>query len=142
MTIALSEICTLSNFVSQAATSWRDRPALVDGEVRLTWADLDKLSNQVASLLLRKGIPKGARVGLVAAKSARIIAAVHGVLKAGCVCVPIDASSPVARMSVILEDCAPAAIFGSAEILSQLVVSSSPLKIAIDKRTEDRKSVV
>lgn len=137
MTIPLSEICTLSNFVSQAATSWRDRPALVDGEVRLTWADLDKLSNQVASLLLRKGIPKGARVGLVAAKSARIIAAVHGVLKAGCVCVPIDASSPVARMSVILEDCAPTAIFGSAEILSQLVVSSSPLKIAIDKRTED-----
>src|SRR5215469_12933023 len=137
MTISLSESCTLNNFVSQAATNWTDRLALVEGEVRLTWADLDKLSNQVASLLLRKGIPKGARVGLAGAKSARIIAAVHGILKAGCVCVPIDASSPVARMNVILEDCAPAAIFGGAEILSQLAVSSSPLKIAVDKPTED-----
>src|SRR5215475_1191724 len=120
MTISLSESCTLNNFVSQAATYWTDRLALVEGEVRLTWAELDRLSNQVASLLLRKGIPKGARVGPAAPKSARIIAAIHGVLKAGCVCVPLDPSSPVARMHVILEDCAPAAIFGSAEILPRL----------------------
>jgi len=34
-------------------------------------------------------------------------------------------------------DCAPAAIFGSAEILSQLALSSSSLKIAVDNRAED-----
>src|SRR5215469_4575153 len=118
MTIALSETCPLSNFVRQAATNWPDRPALIEGEIRLSWADLDRLSNQVASLLLRKGIPKGARIGLAAPKSARIMAAIHGILKAGCVCVPMDPSSPVARINVILEDCAPAAIIGSAQILS------------------------
>jgi amino acid adenylation domain-containing protein len=137
MTIALSETCTLSHFVRQAAAYYPDRPALVEGEIRLTWADLDRLTNQVASLLLRKGIPKGARVGLAAPKSARIMAAIHGILKAGCVCVPMDPSSPVARMNVILEDCAPAAIFGSAQILSQLAISTSPLKIAVDKGAED-----
>jgi amino acid adenylation domain-containing protein len=131
---------TLNTLLTQAAARWPDRPALIEGETTLTWAGLDAISARVASALVRKGLRPGDRVGLCASKSARIIAAMHGVLKAGCVCVPVDPASPPVRAKAVLEDCAPAAVIGAAEMLAKLDISSLPARISINEGNEGAMS--
>jgi len=130
---------TLNTFLSEAAARWPHHPALIEGKTRLTWAALEQISTRVASALLRCGARPGDRVGLCAPKSARVIASMHGVLRAGCVCVPVDPASPVARAQAVLEDCAPAVIIGPAETLTNLD-SFSPLRISINESVDGAMS--
>ena len=74
------------------------------GEQCLTYAELDKLSNQVARALLAQGVAPGDRVGILARKSAASVVAVYGVLKAGACYVPLDPKSPAARLAAIMTD--------------------------------------
>ncbi len=132
---------TLNTFVSEAATRWPNRPALIQGDTRLTWAELDHTAGRVAATLFRLGAKPGDRVALCAEKSVQIIACIHGVLKAGCVCVPIDPSSPAARANAVLEDCAPAVIIGSAKTLRNLVPSFSAVRISINESIAGAQSL-
>lgn len=122
---------TLNTVLSEAAAHWPNQPALIEGDTTLTWAELDGSAARVASALLRLGAKRGDRVAVCAPKSHRLIASIHGVLKAGCVCVPIDPASPPARANAVLEDCAPAAIIGSAETLTNLVLASAHARISV-----------
>jgi amino acid adenylation domain-containing protein len=131
---------TLNTFLTEAAERWPDRSALIEAETMLTWAALEQTSARIASALLRSGVRPGDRVGLCAPKSARIIAAMHGVLKAGCVCVPVDPASPAVRIKAVLEGCAPAAVIGAAETLAKLEISSSPVRISINQGVEGAMS--
>ena len=74
------------------------------GERSLTYAELDKLSNQVARALLAQGVAPGDRVGILAPKSAASVVAIFGVLKAGACYVPLDPKSPAARLAAIMAD--------------------------------------
>lgn len=121
----------LNTLLSEAAARWPNQPALIEGDHTLTWAELDASAARVALALVRLGAKRGDRVAVCAPKSHRVIASIHGVLKAGCVCVPIDPASPAARANAVLEDCAPAAIIGSAETLADLVVSSTHARISV-----------
>lgn len=66
-----------------------DGPAILDGELRWSWAELDRRANAVAAGLEAAGIVPGDRVGLVAVSSAGVVAALHGMARAGVVAVPI-----------------------------------------------------
>ena len=131
---------TLNTFVSEAAARWPNQLALVEGDNRLTWAELDHSAARVAAALLRAGAKRGDRVAVWAEKSARTIVSIHGVLKAGCVCVPIDPASPAARANVVLQDCAPAVVIGSAKTLGNLDPSSSAVRISINESVGDALS--
>src|SRR5882724_12343203 len=138
--IPMSSYRTLNTFLTEAAVRWPDHPALIEGGATLTWAGLNQASARVASALLRRGARPGDRVAVCGPKTSRIIAAIHGVLKAGCVCVPIDPASPAVRAQAVLEDCDPVAIIGSAEALPNLRVSSSRVRISIDQGVEEALS--
>jgi amino acid adenylation domain-containing protein len=71
-----------------------------DGD--LTYAELNERANAVATALRARGIGREDRVGLVAGRSAAVIAAVWGTLKAGAAYVPIDPGYPDAPAAQIL----------------------------------------
>lgn len=73
-----------------------------DGE-RLTYAELDARSDAVAAWL-RATVP-GPLVGVTIAPSARLVATVLGVLKAGKVYVPIDIAAAPARVAQVVAAC-------------------------------------
>jgi amino acid adenylation domain-containing protein len=131
---------TLNTFLSEAAARWPEHPALSDGTSQLSWADLEQMSVRVAAALVLHGARPGDRVALCAPKSARIIASLHGVLKAGCVCVPIDPASPGARAEAVLADCSPVAIIGSGESLSNLKSPSTSIRICVTEGIEGATS--
>jgi len=60
----------LQHLLTDSAARWPDRPAVAAGGRSLTYAELDRLSNQVARALLAQGWAQGDRVGVLAPKSA------------------------------------------------------------------------
>jgi len=70
----------------------------------LSYRELARLSNQLAHRLIRLGIRRGDRVGLLMEGSAAMAVAMLGVLKAGAAYVPIDLAYPEARIATILAD--------------------------------------
>jgi amino acid adenylation domain-containing protein len=94
----------LQHLLTESAARAPQRPAVAVGERSLTYAELDKLTNQVARALLAQGVAPGDRVGILAPKSAAAVVALYGVLKAGACYVPLDPKSPAGRLATIMTD--------------------------------------
>src|ERR1700739_1800581 len=95
----------LQDWVTRQAESRPDARCIVFGNESLTYAELDRHSNQLAHLLRESGCRKGDRVCILMPKSSEAILSMLGALKAGCMHVPIDSASPAARIARILESC-------------------------------------
>ncbi|MBW7477855.1 amino acid adenylation domain-containing protein, partial [Paenibacillus oenotherae] len=81
-----------------------ERTALVYGEERLSYAELNARSNRLARRLREQGVGPDELVGIAAERSTEMIVAILGVLKAGGAYVPIDPSYPEERIRYTLED--------------------------------------
>lgn len=71
----------------------------------LTYEGLVERSNQIATVLIERGVQKGDRVGLYAHKSIEVVAGLHGIMKAGAGYVPINPDAPAAYVEHIVRDC-------------------------------------
>src|SRR5215813_10137932 len=84
-----------------------DARAVVLGNQQLTYGELCRFSNSLARALKSRGCRPGDRVVLMVSKTPLAIASILGVLKAGCIYVPLDIDSPAVRSAMILDNCAP-----------------------------------
>jgi amino acid adenylation domain-containing protein len=80
-----------------------DRPAVIDGRRRLTHAELELESRQLAAWLRAQGARPGRLIAIVMDKGWEQAVAVLGVLYAGAAYVPIDAGVPSERLRALLE---------------------------------------
>jgi non-ribosomal peptide synthetase-like protein len=78
--------------------------AVDDGQVRMTFSELDARANQLARYLLARGVSPGDRVGLLFDKSAFAYLAMLAVGKVHAAYVPLDVSFPADRISFIVAD--------------------------------------
>jgi amino acid adenylation domain-containing protein len=79
-------------------------PALRCERQLLSWRELDVESNRVAHYLAAQGVGPEVRVAIRMPRSAELVVALIGVLKAGGVAVPLDAKMPAERLAWQLED--------------------------------------
>jgi amino acid adenylation domain-containing protein/non-ribosomal peptide synthase protein (TIGR01720 family) len=101
---ALPPVCIHEVFAAQAALT-PEAPALVFEGETLGYGELDRRADQVAHHLLRRGARPGDLVGVLMERSIEMVAALLGVLKAGCAYVPLDPGYPRERLAFMLEDC-------------------------------------
>src|ERR1051326_295017 len=88
-----------------------ERPLLLqEGEKTKTYAEMDSLANQIARLLLQRGLRRGDVVALFHDKSPPAFAAMLACLKAGLIYTNLDPESPWKRLQKILQTCEPKAI--------------------------------
>jgi non-ribosomal peptide synthetase-like protein len=80
--------------------------SVVVGSADLTYAELDRRANQLAHLLIRRGVSEGSRVGILLGRSVDTYVALLGVLKAGAAYVPLDPLFPADRVAHIAADAA------------------------------------
>ena len=80
-----------------------DGLALVAGQRRLTYAELNALANRLAHHLRSEGVGPEVRVGLIVDDPLNQIVAVLGVLKAGGAYVPLESSVPQTRLEGMLD---------------------------------------
>ena len=110
----------MSGLLQQGVAAQADRRgdavAVVHGESRLTYRELDRRSTQLAHLLRDLGCKRGDRICLLMPKSLPAIVGLLGTLKADCAYVPIDPQSPAARVRKVLDQCEPTVILAAGSV--------------------------
>ena len=94
-----------------AAERFGDKTALVSGDSRLTYRQLDQMSNSVAHGLVDLGVGPGQTVSLHSQNRWEYIVAYHGVLKVGAVVNPINVMLTGDELAYVLEDCSATVAF-------------------------------
>ncbi len=95
----------LQDLVSTRAQLKPNALAVLDSQQGLTYAELDRLANQMAYALQAQGVGPGDRVGIWLHKSVYGVVAMQAILRLGAAYVPLDPLNPIARVTSILEDC-------------------------------------
>ena len=97
----------LHDYVTRQAERRAEAVALVMDDERMTYGELEEDSNRMAALFIELGCRDGDRVCLMLSKSPRAITSMIAALKAGCAYVPIDVTSPAARVEKVLRAVEP-----------------------------------
>ncbi|HSL20171.1 MAG TPA: amino acid adenylation domain-containing protein [Vicinamibacterales bacterium] len=95
----------LQQWVTEQAEARPERSAVVHAGARLSYGDLERLSNQLARTLKAAGCRTGDRVAVLMPKSPMAIASLLAIYKADAIYVPLDPASPPSRLSKILASC-------------------------------------
>ncbi|MDW8803406.1 FadD3 family acyl-CoA ligase [Streptomyces scabiei] len=111
------EFLSIPNVVRVAARRFGDAPALVDGELRLTFRELEARMIHAVRSAIALGIGPGDRVGLCAPNSAEWIVTALGIQGAGGVVVPLNTRFKAAEISYILRKSGAKALFAAASFL-------------------------
>ena len=103
--------------------SWVDRQADVvavscEG-VEVSYGELDRRANRVAHGLLGLGLAAARRVAVLLPSAPQQVAALLGVLKAGCAFVCLDPRQPTARLAQVLAEASAGALLTDASSLRQ-----------------------
>ena len=101
----------------------------------LTYAALNRRANQLAHHLKGMGVGPEVRVGVCVARSLEWVVSVLGVVKAGGVYVPLDASYPLERLGWMKAE-ARVALLVAQEKLADEVASGGELVVSVDTEWE------
>ncbi|MFZ2173124.1 MAG: long-chain fatty acid--CoA ligase [Rhodococcus sp. (in: high G+C Gram-positive bacteria)] len=101
----------LSVLLEDSARRYPDRVALVLGDTRITYGELDARSNQVANLLIERGIEPGDTVALSFPNVPEFAIVYYGIVKAGAVVVPLNILLKGREIAYHLEDSGARAYF-------------------------------
>src|SRR5438093_226738 len=111
----------LSQLLDSAASTRPGHIAVEDEHGRaLSYSELARTADRLATRLSRWGVGRGDRVGLCLPKGIEAVAAIHGTLRSGAAYVPVDPTSPAFRSAGILADGGVKVVVVAAELASSL----------------------
>jgi len=101
---------TLLDYIAEGAREHPDLPALLFKGFRVTYGELEKLSDAFASALGERGVKKGDRVALLLPNCPQFIIAEMGAWKAGATVLPLNPIYTESELEGPLVNCAPETI--------------------------------
>jgi amino acid adenylation domain-containing protein len=99
----LPEVCVHTLFERQVERA-PDAVAVVFGEQRLTYRELNQRANQLAHFLRQRGVGPETLVGVSFERNPNLVISLLGVWKAGGAYVPLDTTYPPERLTFMVED--------------------------------------
>lgn len=120
---------TLDQIVPQTAAKVPTAIAVIAADGRLTYQELDALSNRLAGALRELGVARGDRVGFWLEKSTKAIVFMQAALKTGAVYVPLDPMSPAPRVATIIDNCGIKVVMTTRERVAPLRERTATLRI-------------
>ncbi|MEO8488703.1 non-ribosomal peptide synthase/polyketide synthase [Pseudomonas sp.] len=108
-------------------------PALMFGELQLSYCQLNRRANQLAHRLIELGVGPDALVGIATERSVEMVVGLLAVLKAGGAYVPLDPDYPQDRLSYMIEDSGIGLLLTQQHLLTSLPVSASLPVLALDQ---------
>ncbi|GAA1945970.1 hypothetical protein GCM10009754_12290 [Amycolatopsis minnesotensis] len=114
-----------------------EKVAVVCEDERLTYAELDARANQLAHLLRGKGISREDVVGVALPRSADLVVALLGVLKAGAAYLPLDLDHPRERIAYMLSDAGAGVVVSATGLAGELPAADVVLLDTVDLSTQD-----
>jgi long-chain acyl-CoA synthetase len=100
-------VMNLKSLLDNSARRFGEKTAIVMGERRVTYAQLDEDANRVAHALINLGLKKGERVATLQASNPEFVTIFFGIMKAGGIAVPLDSRYVADELAVLFEDCRP-----------------------------------
>ncbi|WP_422766135.1 amino acid adenylation domain-containing protein [Pseudomonas hefeiensis] len=113
---------------------WRtpDVPALVFGEQRLTYAQLNARANRLAHRLIEQGVGPDVLVGIAVERSVEMVLGLLAILKAGGAYVPLDPEYPRERLAYMFEDSGIDLLLTQRHLLEQLPIPQGLRSLVLD----------
>ena len=118
---APSRYSSISRRYEAQAAATPDRLAVVCGDQRLTYDELNARANRLARHLRQLGVGSETRVGICLERSANIAQAILGTLKAGGTYVPLDPVYPRDRLMFMLRNAHVSAVISERDIAYELL---------------------
>jgi long-chain acyl-CoA synthetase len=110
----------VTEYLSKRAELTPDKPCLIYYGKEITFAELDDLSNRFASFLIDRGLQKGDRVAIFLSNCPQFHIAFYGLLKIGCVHVPVNPMFKYEELLYELQD-TDAKVIVTSDLLNPLV---------------------
>jgi long-chain acyl-CoA synthetase len=95
-------IRTLDDDLRASAKRHGDRTAIVAGDQRLTYAELDRAASGMATGLSELGVRRGDRVAVVLPNGIEIAVAIYGILRAGAAFTPLNPTAKEEKLATLL----------------------------------------
>src|SRR6185295_14577593 len=95
----------IQNFLERTAARIPDKVALICGDERLTYAEIDAMANRLAAALRDMGVRRGDRVGILLNNTVACVISIFAVLKADGVFVVVNHSTKRDKLVYILNNC-------------------------------------
>ncbi len=101
---------TLDDHLRASAARTPGKTAIVAGDRRVTYAELDGLADGIAGGLIASGIERGDRVGVFLPNTVEGAASIYGVLRAGAAFSPLNTTMKAEKLGQVLADAGAAGI--------------------------------
>lgn len=86
----MAKLLTLPQKFRDTVHAYTNETAIIDGENRISFSEIDKKSDQIAAGLKERGIVAGDRIALYCINSVEFAACYLGIVKSGAIVVPIN----------------------------------------------------
>ena len=107
---------TVISLFRKQVESVPDNIAVIYHDVRLTYKQVDEMSDRIAAYLIRKGLKSEDVVSILIPRSEWMVVASLGVLKAGCAYQPLDPSYPKERLNFMMQDASAKLLIADEEL--------------------------
>ena len=101
----------LASLLEHSAATYPERTAIVFGDRRLSYAEVDTFANMVAGMLAERGIEPGDKVALSCPNLPYFTIVYYGILKAGATVVPLNVLLKAREVAYHLDDSDAVAYF-------------------------------
>ncbi len=118
----------LDAMLRTAVTRKPDGIALVLGERRITYAELDRVTENVARNLIAAGFRKGERIAMLLGNGLEFIYCALGAGRAGMIVVPMNTRQRAPEIDYVLQQCGAAALVYDSECEANLPASCAELR--------------
>ncbi|SCF49123.1 amino acid adenylation domain-containing protein [Micromonospora matsumotoense] len=115
-------------FAAQVART-PDAVAVLMGDTTLTYADVETRSDEVAQVLLARGVGPESVVGVCLERGIDLLVALLGILKAGGAYLSIDPAYPTDRVAFMIADAVPVAVITSPQTEDVLPLGVARLSV-------------
>ena len=95
---------SLGELLKNSATKYPHRTAIIFGQKKISYRQLDAITDRLAAGLLTQGIKRQDKIALFLDNCPEFIIGYYAILKAGAVAVPINYMFKVEEAKYILED--------------------------------------
>lgn len=110
-------ITRVEHYLSESARRFGAKTALVAGGRRLSFSELDQLTDRLAASLRRGGVQRGDRVLVFMDNCWEAVVSIFAVLKAGAVFSPINPSTKADKLAFVAGNCRAAAVITQAKLV-------------------------
>ena len=117
---------TVVSLFRRQAKATPDAEAVVFKDHRYTYAQVDEISDRIASYIISKGLGVGDAVSVIIPRCEWMAIASLGILKAGCAYQPLDPSYPKERLNFMVQDAA-----------AKLLIADESLRDLVDEYQGD-----